>query len=1079
MESTETKAQGAMDGVRHTFADNRSVTIAEAINAFAAYEALRPIAIATGYFNPGGFIAISDTLERAPSVRILIGAEPEPFEFVDRLERDRNDAAQRVRALESGLAAGRDLLSFSHAIDDELQRLLDFLARKTTEVRIYRQRFLHGKAFVFGTEAAAIAGSANFTRAGLLSNYELDLGHFDPDKVAKVSRWFEELWVDAEPFDLAALYRTRFAEYDPYRIYLRMLYEYYGAETEAEGEAARILGTLRLAEFQRLGSRRAQRILNEWHGALIADGVGLGKTYVAGDIIERYSKDRGEHVLVVCPAALRSMWELFRIKHNLPLQVVSYTQLASDRAVGEGDNDILKMPPKYYRLIVADEAHMLRSPDTGYYGALRRLMQLAPDAHLLLLTATPVNNSIRDLYHPIALFARNDAHFATIGIQSLVDLFSRAEHTPVDELDPSLLFPLLDAIAVRRPRSLIRKQFPNATLEGPNGPIPIVFPTARLQRAGYDLNALQPGLFARVADAIENRLTLARYRVPAYALDRSKFSVEATRQETISGLLRSQLLKRFESSIDAFRVSARKIATASRHLAAFVAERHAVPIEAFDPFSLGTEALPEESLRDENNFADAGEFDTGRLQQELRADAELLESIVHDADAIQPQHDPKLEALIEILAEAGRNSGNARKTLVFTTFSDTLEYVKTFLQEAIETDPELAYLRGRVAFGTGDLSAEERVDLAVGFAPRSMRPDDDVAPDRFDLLISTDILSEGQNLQQCGRVVNYDLPWNPMRIAQRNGRVDRIGSPHECVSIVCFFPDTELDRLLGLERMLLRKIAHANAAVGAGAILPDIAEMEHAFADDEIAIRKLYDEDATIIDSLDVDDAYLGEIFREELRKALLHESREQYERLPWGAGSGFAEGSGDARVVYLARVGGGKRERSELVSYVLPEGKILHDRLRALRTIQCLPNTPRYYPAELRDVAITGWENAREAILSRYKAERDPSMRQSRISKAQRMAITLLQRAGTAEAFEAAEALTVPWPIDVQRRLRTILNDPGTADSAKVRMLVEFVAERGLTRPTQTDGFPDISADDVHLVCYQVVSPNAQSVNL
>ena len=334
-------------------------------------------------------------------------------------------------------------------------------------MRIYRARFLHGKAFIFGKDAAAIAGSANFTRAGLLSNYELDLGHFDPDKVAKVSQWFEELWADAEPLDLAAIYHARFREYEPYHIYLRMLYEYYGGETEAEGEAARFLGTLRLAEFQRLGSLRAQRILDEWNGALIADGVGLGKTYIAGDIIEKYAKDRGEHVLVVCPAALRSMWERFGFKHHLPLNVVSYAQLANDRTLGEGENDALKgLAPKYYRLVVADEAHVLRSPDTGYYRALRKLMQVSPNAQLLMLTATPVNNSILDLYHQVLLFARSDAYFTKIGVPSLRDLFARAAHLPIEDLDPSLLFPLLDAIAVRRPRAFIRTHFPNATLEG-------------------------------------------------------------------------------------------------------------------------------------------------------------------------------------------------------------------------------------------------------------------------------------------------------------------------------------------------------------------------------------------------------------------------------------------------------------------------------------------------------------------------------------------------------------------------------------------------------------------------------------
>ena len=297
---------------------------------------------------------------------------------------------------------------------------------------------------------------------------------------------------------------------------------------------------------------------------------------------------------------------------------------------------------------------MLRSPDTGYYRAMRRLMQRSPDARLLLLTATPVNNSIRDLHHEVLLFARNDAHFARAGIASLSELFTRAERMPVEDLDPSLLFPLLDAIAVRRPRAFIRREFPDATIEGPDGPIPIVFPTPYLQRIGYELDALQPGLFDRVAHAIETGLTLARYRAPSYALDPSAFAIEEKRQEVLAGLLRSQLLKRFESSIEAFRATACKIAEATRKLSSFVEERGMVPIDAFDPFALDPDSLPDEELAESEDFAKVDQFDVERLRSDLRADSDLLDALVAETAVIQPEDDPKLDALIEILA-AGRS----------------------------------------------------------------------------------------------------------------------------------------------------------------------------------------------------------------------------------------------------------------------------------------------------------------------------------------------------------------------------------------------------------------------------------------
>ena len=202
-------------------------------------------------------MSIADVLESAPAVRILIGAEPEAETIPDTLEVDRDNPKRAVERVESAIVASRDEVPFEEVAATEVQRLEDFLRRPTTHVRIYRKRFLHGKAFIFSDEEAVIAGSANFTRAGLNHNLELDLGQYNPDDVRRVREWYNDLWQDAEPYDLADIFKARLLEYEPHLIYLRMLFAQYSAEILIDDDTGAALGSMQLAEFQKIGGQRS------------------------------------------------------------------------------------------------------------------------------------------------------------------------------------------------------------------------------------------------------------------------------------------------------------------------------------------------------------------------------------------------------------------------------------------------------------------------------------------------------------------------------------------------------------------------------------------------------------------------------------------------------------------------------------------------------------------------------------------------------------------------------------------------------------------------------------------------------
>ncbi|MBF6604218.1 MAG: DEAD/DEAH box helicase family protein [Chloroflexi bacterium] len=1078
-------------GERREFIDNRDAnTVAEAIRQAGAYYGhSREIAIASGYFNLGGFSVIADALEAAPRVRILLGSEPEPPRprrtVLPGTPPTEQPLRERLGELRASLEADRDLVPFAPDAVNAVERLVAFLDRPTTEVKIYRREFLHGKAFIFGDEAGVLAGSANFTAAGLLHNLELDLGAYAPHQVKAARAWFDDLWEQAEPFDLAGVYRALEIDYDPHTIYLRMLYELYGAELAEEvDELPRTPGaTLQLTEFQRLGVTRALRILDRWGGVLIADGVGLGKTFTAGGLIEFHLQAKGWRVLVVAPASLRDAnWEGFLAAHTkYAVEVVSYQELANDLQVGDppepgradGRKAHLKLDASEYRCIVIDEAHAFRSSETTYYRALRRLMAAGGvEKRLIMLTATPVNNSLWDLYWQLLLFARTESRFAEIGIANLREYIVRALGLDLEALTPAHLFPLLDAVSVRRTRTHIKRFFPGATLNTPEGPVPLIFPTPKLHRVGYDsarpADAANAGeFFDQVATAIGGGLSMARYQPDLYRLG----GEGAPAQQVTSALLLSQLLKRFESSLEAFRRTLGKmIGSHDRFLEILDRGYVAVPRVSPEAFDAGLDDAELDMLLVEDpNARPTSEYLAADLRARVVADRDLLRTLLTRATTIDAAHDPKLDALLDTLAriDGAATHADERKVVLFSYFADTVDYLHRFLETT--SDPRMARYRSRIGVTTGAASSETRQHIVWSFVPLSSGAPPGTA-EEIDLMLSTDVLAEGQNLQQAGTVINFDLPWNPMRLVQRNGRVDRIGSKHDVVHLYTFFPDQELDRLLDLEANLRRKIAQANAAVGVETVvIPGDDPVERVFDDTRAEIERIAAEDAGFIDEKEAElDAFSGEVFREELRQALMQAREGELKSLPWGIGSGFraARPSG---VVFAARAG----SRVEWRFVPFDAGDLSSDRLALLGLARCSEMTARNLPDDVRARLFELWDLARDAILADRQAELDPATRAAAVPKAQRDAVSLLFAAMMIEPAvqeRVIEALQAPWPLTVSRALRGILDRPDASDSARVDQIVAYVEGEGLRAP-RVPVEPAVGRDDIHLVCYQVVT--------
>ena len=309
---------------------------------------------------------------------------------------------------EGALRSDPELLGFTLEAAQGAQRLIGWLRSERVEVKRLADRFLHGKAFIVTTDnEGVIAGSANFTYAGLTQNLELVLGRYEPGVVGDVATWFDELWDEAEPYDLAALYEARFEPHSPYLIYLRMLWERYGREITEEAQA---LGasTIRLTRFQEDGLFRARRVLAEHRGVLIADEVGLGKTFLAGELIREAVQQRRQRVLLVAPATLRDgTWRKFLLDHQLGVECISYRRTRRRRlpVPGRGVRDGRRRRGAQ----PAEPEHLARG------GAAQGCLPGTPPKELVLLTATPVNNSLWDLYYLLAYFLKSDSVSPMLG----------------------------------------------------------------------------------------------------------------------------------------------------------------------------------------------------------------------------------------------------------------------------------------------------------------------------------------------------------------------------------------------------------------------------------------------------------------------------------------------------------------------------------------------------------------------------------------------------------------------------------------------------------------------------------------
>lgn len=1103
-----------------------------------------PIAIATAYINPAGFALLADELEAAPRVRLLLGAEPEEDSVRAITSGDADQDARRDAAIahhQAWLEAERDTMGFARVPTSDAKRMVEWLKRvdpddaARVEVRRYTGGFLHGKTYLVedGAAQAALAGSSNMTYAGLAHNAELNLGTGGGTSSAgKVHEWFEHFWDLSEPYDLAELYGRLWDPHTPWSVYLRMLWELYGEHLDADENPNARTG-LNLTRFQADGVTRMERLLDEHGGVLVADEVGLGKTYLAGEIIYRTANINRQRVLIVAPAALKSsMWEPFLETHDFSrwVKVYSYEEVRNRLDPDRGSIDAFLQEVEDYSLVVIDEAHNLRNSGAQRSGAVDRVITAGSPKRVVLLTATPVNNSLSDLETLVKYFIRDDARFAALGIPSIREYIKQAQAIDPANLTPEHLFDLMDQVAVRRTRKFVKEHYANEMIIGPDGkPTTIKFPQPKVRRIDYDLDSAGLALIDAMVYALDDptdphaprawedrsrdpkRLMLARYLSSMYTVDHDLQEYQITN----AGLLRSGLLKRLESSPQALHASLERMIVSHESFLAAVGNGYVLKGEALNEWvASDSDDLDEFVLEfdKDDQIESVDGYHLTELQADVDSDITLLRELRDLAAIVVEGIEPKAKRLIEELTQIaaaaqrvdprGLAHSDRRKVIIFSAFTDTILPIHEAVVEAIENAPAgspLADYRGRVAppimgsyaktherGASGGVDQGGRASTIAGFAPATAGPrnaaGEPSAKDEFDILFTTDVLAEGVNLQQAGQMINYDLPWNPMRIVQRHGRVDRIGSKHDYVYLGLFFPAERLDALLELEARLEAKLALADAAVGAGEVLPGRGPgHEVNLADDRVV-----DEFEKLLDSGGSSASLSGEEYRRRLFGAFNMEPvlRSEVLSLPYGSGSGFVNpvvhGNG---YVFCVKIGKSAKPwfryvpaNDDWTLRATEDGEpiVSSDTLISLRVADPQnSNADRWLPEDVYDSAFDAWEVARDSVYSTWKELTDPNAFQPDLPLSFRDAYSLVLRKGgylgkDAQISLANRLRSVPTA-KVARQVRGALNQ-GATDEQRIGFIHEVLDEAGITAPPAREPLPDIEKHEVRLVTWMAV---------
>ncbi len=787
-----------------------------------------------GYFYASGFHAIYPALTNTKKIRILIGmkTDTQVWQMLQQSKEQQLDFHSHAQVKKNVVDDVRQEMTESvdnQNVEQGVATFIEWLKSKRLELRVYRTQNIHAKVYIMTFTkddrdmGRVITGSSNFTQAGLINNIEFNVELRRSDDYQFALTKFNELWDDS--VDVSEEYRQTLQTKTwfnpnimPYQLYLKFLYEYFKDQLEAEQTLSLRYqpSNFKPLEYQKQAVFNAKKILLAYNGVFIADVVGLGKTYVATMLAGELD---GRTLVIAPPALIRrenpGSWP--NVFNDFKLQVMC-------QSLGKLDA-LIKQDISGYKNIIIDEAHRFRNQATDTY---EKLAIICRNKRVILVTATPYNNKPEDILSLLKLFQKEKK--STIpNLANLTAFFSQLasnlkavdrkkdyqEYLTVTKKNADeIREKLLKYLMVRRTRAEIKRFFPeDKKKQG------LKFPTVKKPTAlFYQLNKKEDKIFTKTIKLITQELTYARYQPLTYHSHTGIFEQQS--QKNMGTFMKILLIKRLESSFFAFgKTIERFLRSYTGFLRAYdagsvyISKKHTQKI--FEFLEDGEDQLVHQLIEDDKASRYPSKDFNHQLKDDLHHDHRVLTEIEEMWKNIS--RDPKLEKFIREL----KKNPVLRKNhlIIFTESMETASYLAEQIKEVCEN---------KVLLFTGSSSDLVRHKVIENFDARAYHPAND-----FRVLISTEVLAEGVNLHRANVVINYDIPWNPTRMMQRVGRINRMDTKFAKIHTFNFFPTVQSNDEIQLKEVAEAKITAFLTLLGGDAEL--LTEGE------PIASHKLFD----------------------------------------------------------------------------------------------------------------------------------------------------------------------------------------------------------------------------------------------
>ena len=880
--------------------DNIENHLVQALNT--TLEVSRRSDFCVGYFNLRGWKQIASQIDRWSGeednqCRLLIGMQKPPQElirdFFSLKEEDIIDTKEANEIKRNLAEEFKNQLTIGIPTDEDengLRKLSQQIKDKKVVVKLFLRHPLHAKLYLLFrddklTPIIGYLGSSNLTLAGLSKQGELNVDVLEQDAAQKLVKWFEDRWNDRWCIDisddLVDVIDTSWAAdrlVHPYHIYLKIAY-HLAREARAGITEFKIPKVFQneLLEFQQKAVLVAAHHLNRRNGVIIGDVVGLGKTITASALAKIFEDDYFLETLIICPKNLTKMWDDYVYKYRLHAKVMSITM---------SQNELPDL--RRYRLVIIDESHNLRNREGKRYRSIQEYIRLN-DSKVIMLSATPYNKTYLDLSNQLRLFIPEDRDLGISPEQYIERIGGRVQFMAQHQVSMRSIAAfersyfaddwreLMRLYLVRRTRSFIKENYAETDpvdgrkfLRFSDG-TPFYFPDRIPKKVEYEFNPDDPHdqyakLYSTKIVDILNNLNLPRYGLGNYIDQKSP--LKPTEKEEIiidnlsragkrlMGFSRTNLFKRLESSGYSLLLSLARhilrnyifIYAIENNLSLQIGRQETSDLDVFldendiesnDEDSTVNFLLDEESYYTqaekiyktyENsrtrrfNWIRSGLFEKPLLSELISDSKELLE-ILKIGKNWNPKDDRQLNALYKMCSKTHKSE----KILIFTQYADTANYLIDEFKS-----------RGLKLIESVTGNNEDPTSIAYRFSPVSNNKKTIAGTDsELRIIISTDVLSEGQNLQDAHIVINYDLPWAIIRLIQRAGRVDRIGQKAEAILCYSFLPEDGVEKIIDLRGRLTRRIKENAEVVGSDEIF---------FEGDPVNIHDLYNEKSGILD---------------------------------------------------------------------------------------------------------------------------------------------------------------------------------------------------------------------------------------